>query len=587
MADFDRDDLLEEENFEDPEEEENRLKRVRDKYNPELIKAAKEGGSDKLEYIEKMLDRGVLINFEHNKWNALTWAACRGHLEIVRLLLSKGAGKDYRMPAFKNIDFSNESYLDEYRYEYNDRLTLVKLGVPVKEPKNTPIMWACTKPYYEIICLLLKEGHDLSEVNEFGNNSVHMVASSNSLSAIELVLQFGVKLYTPNIRGHTVYEMASSPEVLALFKKQKETIRCTATGEPFKQNETKFFCKTCKNFFCEDQTRFRWVLRDAEAKTRDEPERKCLSCIKKQEETEYELKGLIETQSYSKLCEKLEEIQKTKQATDVILFKKAKYETEKLRIQIKIGEFIAQHAKIPDYKTILKSKATLQEILDDCNAREIYLDQSVMEKSKNELERLEAERNLRFELENINVGETKDEKAKEEEISRLETRLSSAKSTGVASEYCDDASAKLTVMNKNNTFQKTLKRFSAYPPREYPGEPKYDRRSKRWINPITGKNYDPTKPLILPVEQPKGKKKNKGPLYVFPPEYEDRMKLTSDIQIFEGLMGDPENGATPEDLAKAKVELARMKQEEVFRKRLESDQKIIDDINNKKKKGKK
>lgn len=43
--------------------------------------------------VKKCLDRKANIFAEDKKkWNSLMWSACKGHISIVRLLLSRGAG---------------------------------------------------------------------------------------------------------------------------------------------------------------------------------------------------------------------------------------------------------------------------------------------------------------------------------------------------------------------------------------------------------------------------------------------------------------------------------------------------------------
>ena len=71
-------------NDEDEEEDEElKLERIRDTWNPLLLKSSQKGD---IENVKKAIDKGARIDIEDkkSKWNSLLWASCKGHQDVVR-----------------------------------------------------------------------------------------------------------------------------------------------------------------------------------------------------------------------------------------------------------------------------------------------------------------------------------------------------------------------------------------------------------------------------------------------------------------------------------------------------------------------
>lgn len=148
----------------------------------QLINACKKGD---IELVEKCINKKANINYEDGKmkWTPLVWAACKGHLNIVKLLLSKGAGEQYIA-----ADPSNRQ---------------IMMGV-LKEVRTTPLQWACFKGHLDIFLTLLKAKLHWEDVDQFGNNSVNLAAAGNNLEIFKIFLQYGVLANVKNSRGHSV-----------------------------------------------------------------------------------------------------------------------------------------------------------------------------------------------------------------------------------------------------------------------------------------------------------------------------------------------------------------------------------------------
>lgn len=78
-----------------------------------------------------------------------------------------------------------------------------------------------------------------------------------------------------------------------------------------------------------------------------------------------------------------------------------------------------------------------------------------------------------------------------------------AKQNKVDKKYLDEAEIVLHKMRVILDAQEILACFNSYPIREYPPEPKWDKRRKQWLDGTTGKPLDPKKPQILPIKPPK------------------------------------------------------------------------------------
>lgn len=89
---------------------------------------------------------------------------------------------------------------------------------------------------------------------------------------------------------------------------------------------------------------------------------------------------------------------------DLKLKKEAIVLQEKLRTQNIILDKIASLKVVENYKTILKSVNQLKEMKEDAKNRNVDIDKDVIDKLDETMERLVAERNLRFQLDNIDVG---------------------------------------------------------------------------------------------------------------------------------------------------------------------------------------
>ena len=122
-----------------------------------------------------------------------------------------------------------------------------------------------------------------------------------------------------------------------------------------------------------------------------------------------------------------------------------------------------------------------------------HIEQFVKDQAQKEIERLQAERNLRFLIDNVDMTE-----CRRKDVEEITEALKKAKEQIVADSYCEDANKIKKKLGKNLKAQDILKDFNEYPTRDYPPSPVWDRKGKRWLSGVDGKPLDPKKPVFLP-----------------------------------------------------------------------------------------
>lgn len=73
----------------------------------------------KVKIVKKYLDQGVNVNEKYFAWSPLQMAAIKGQLEVVKMLVEKGADLEYKHPATKMTPLhmaASEGYEDIVKY---------------------------------------------------------------------------------------------------------------------------------------------------------------------------------------------------------------------------------------------------------------------------------------------------------------------------------------------------------------------------------------------------------------------------------------------------------------------------------------
>jgi hypothetical protein len=183
---------------------------------------------------------------------------------------------------------------------------------------------------------------------------------------------------------------------------------------------------------------------------------------------------------------------------DVMLLKKAKEMHTKLKHELEIKNFVKSLDYVQDYKIILKAVKTLSEKVDKAQTQGVELDPQLIQDVNKCSSRLNAERNLRKEMELAKVPQSDKEK-----VAQLHDLIRDAQDKQVAKEYTDKGEVLSKKMEGNIEAREIYVMLQDYPIRDdYREEEPGDEKNK--------KKKEEKKPV-------KPKKKKKGDTIAIPP----------------------------------------------------------------------
>ncbi|XP_046326546.2 ankyrin repeat domain-containing protein 50-like [Haliotis rufescens] len=126
-------------------------------------------------------------------------AVCKGQLEMVKLLVSKGADMTL-------VDNFGDNILNLACDEGHTEILQYVLSQDMQAINNrgrygrTPVVWAAFEGHRDILELLVKKGVDLSLVSEHRNNILHLACCGGHVDIVKYVLSQNV--VDANSRGH-------------------------------------------------------------------------------------------------------------------------------------------------------------------------------------------------------------------------------------------------------------------------------------------------------------------------------------------------------------------------------------------------
>ena len=201
-----------------------------------LMYAAGEGRFDVVKYL---INHGADVS-KTNEQTALHYAIENGHLKVVELLLSKGAGIDVEdkwcctplMLAARTGHSDILLYLINQGVDLNKtnvhkqtalhhaseygRLKVVELllskgaGIDVEDKWcHTPLTLAAERGRSDILLCLMKKGADLNKTNVHKRTALHYASEYGRLEVVELLLSKGAGIVTEDEDGHTPLMLAA------------------------------------------------------------------------------------------------------------------------------------------------------------------------------------------------------------------------------------------------------------------------------------------------------------------------------------------------------------------------------------------
>ncbi len=399
-----------------------------------------------------------------------------------------------------------------------------------------------------------------------GNNCIHQAAANSQIEVLKCFMQFGVDLQLRNARVHTPLDLATDPETRELIQRGIKTTHCSGANcgkSKFDFRNIQFYCADCGNFYCKLCSTKAWVF---EHKDSDVPERPVCRCDKDRDiivQAEQQLRDAMATHEFHTLDKAFTLIKDAGTDIDVKLKHDATVLHLKLEKELDIRNFIQSVAHVENYKTIRKSVTVLNKKFEDAEKLGVEVDTNLIQQINECSNRLISERNLRFDMENMNVSA-----ADKDTVTHLKDLLELARQYNVEQKYMDHAENLGGKMNDSIEARETLQLLVAYPIREYPEPEPLDAKGK----PIKTKD-DKKKPK---------KRKKKEPAFPTPEwalQLEDVQKTVKKIKDLSARAEELNLDAdflksTDEQIKRFQQEIAyrKMKEEE---ERLEAEAKLL------------
>jgi len=212
------------------------------------------------------------------------------------------------------------------------------------------------------VWILLKENLSPTEIDMYGNTSVHQAAAGGTDKVLKCFLMGGVDVNQVNARSHSPLDLATNDSTRELITKAMNTEKCQGTvcgHSVFDFKNIRYFCESCEDFFCIKCSRRDWVYETNMSKTKERLICRCDTCAAVVAKYEGELQAAIDSHVYQNVTSVLSEIKEKKIDIDVMMLHESEILDLKLEKELDITQFITSLAHVNDYKTIRKSANVL------------------------------------------------------------------------------------------------------------------------------------------------------------------------------------------------------------------------------------
>jgi ankyrin repeat protein len=168
-------------------------------------------------------------------WTPLLWAASKGFDELVDLFIKNEMGNIY----------------------------LHKPGEEdVKLQMATPLQWAAFKGHVKIVHTLLRAGMQIQDVDDCGNNALHLACTGGHSAIMQTLLAHGCDINVRNRYGNNPLGMCSDKDCRELLLKAVNQEKCQFDGTEFGVTKWRYLCSCCGFFFQLENTALREMHRE-------------------------------------------------------------------------------------------------------------------------------------------------------------------------------------------------------------------------------------------------------------------------------------------------------------------------------------
>jgi ankyrin repeat protein len=153
-----------------------------------------------------------------------------------------------------------------------------------KTGKYTPLHWASYNGHHKVVWILLKENLSPTEIDMYGNTSVHQAAAGGTDKVLKCFLMRGADVNQENARSHSPLDLATNKTTRALIMKAMNTVCCKGTvcgNSVFDFKNIRYFCESCENFFCKLCSQRDWHYETNASKSKERLICRCYTCAEK------------------------------------------------------------------------------------------------------------------------------------------------------------------------------------------------------------------------------------------------------------------------------------------------------------------
>ncbi|XP_053320250.1 ankyrin repeat, SAM and basic leucine zipper domain-containing protein 1 [Spea bombifrons] len=184
----------------------------------ETLKKALTAGNVKL--VEELLDSGLSVEccFRFG-WTPLMFAASVANLEMVRVLLDKGANASFERDKFTVLMSACAAYAPEESIMKCVELLLSRNADPnvACRKQMTPLMFAAREGHSQVVALLFARGADINAQDENGYTGLSWAAHGGRKSTVLKMLELGADKNLATKNGNTAADIAKTHNHLEIF----------------------------------------------------------------------------------------------------------------------------------------------------------------------------------------------------------------------------------------------------------------------------------------------------------------------------------------------------------------------------------
>ncbi|MCG8340467.1 MAG: ankyrin repeat domain-containing protein [Cytophagales bacterium] len=163
----------------------------------DLIEYSKEGDILK---VKEMIRKGAKVDStDDNGATPLHWAAFNGHLEVVRLLIDKGADKEAKHIGQTSLHWAViRNHLEVVRL-------LIDKGANIEAKYEgwTPLHWAAANNRLKAVILLIDKGANIDAQNERLWTPLHLAVINGHQEVVNLLVEKGANVNLQDNNGRT------------------------------------------------------------------------------------------------------------------------------------------------------------------------------------------------------------------------------------------------------------------------------------------------------------------------------------------------------------------------------------------------